>query len=209
MRYPSVFVVVLLALVAASALPAAAQEATPAAGAERAAFVPGPEECTVAPRSPEDLRGLIATPAASTPAVLPTPPAVPFGAPDGEPADPATVEALTALVRQEWACANADDFPRMLALYTDDLVRRFFPPEALEEFAAGGTPEAVPAVERTALFAVLDVELLGEGQAGAFVVVDTAGDPLPVEVNYYRFAETADGWLMDDFVCFDEAGGLC
>ena len=209
MRYPMIVVAALLALVAAGGQVAAAQEATPAVGTDRAAFVPGPEECTVAPRSSEDLTGLLATPAAGTPAAAPTPPAVPFGAPDGEPADAETAAELTALVRQEWACANANDFPRMLALYTDDLVRRYFPPEALEEFAAGGTPELVPAAEQTALFAVLDVELLGEGQAGAFVVVDTAGDPLPVEVNYYRFAETPDGWLMDDFVCFDEAGGLC
>jgi len=209
MRRVSVLVAVLLALVAAGVASAAAQESTPTAGADRAAFVPVPEECTVAPRSPEDLTGLLATPASGTPAAEPTPPAVPFGAPDGEPADAETAEELTALVRQEWACANADDFPRMLALYTDDLVRRFFPPEALEAFAAEGTPEPVPPAERTALFAVLDVELLGNGQAGAFVVVDTAGDPLPVEVNYYRFVETPDGWLMDDFVCFDEEGGLC
>lgn len=209
MRCPSLFAAVFLALVAAGAPSALAQEATPAVATDRAAFVPGPEECTVEPRSAEDLAALAATPDTGTPAAPGTPPAVPFGAPDGEPADPALAAELTALVRQEWACLNADDFPRTLALYTDDLVRRFFPPEALEGFGAARTPEALPAAEQTALFAVLDVELLGEGQAGAFVIVDTAGDPLPVEVNYYVFTEGADGWLMDDFVCFDEEGMLC
>jgi hypothetical protein len=108
-----------------------------------------------------------------------------------------------------------------LALYTDDLVRGLLAPEdlanvtgtsvnALGTVTAGtGTPAPVPATEQTTLWAVLDVELLGPGQAGAYVVVDTAGDPLPVEVNYYVLVETDAGWRISDFICFNAAGGLC
>ena len=194
---------------------ALAQEATPAAGRD----VPAPEECTVEPRSAESLTGVFATPAAGTPMAERTPPAVPFGAPDGEAADPATAEAVTAVVRQEWACVNANDFPRLLALYTDDLIRRVFSPEDIEAMTGAsvnalgtvtpGTPEPVPPAEQTALIAVLDVEVLGEGRAGAFVLVDAFGDPLPVEVNYYLLAEADGEWLIDDFICFDAVGQLC
>ncbi len=68
---------------------------------------------------------------------------------------------------------------------------------------------AAPAAERTALFAILDLERLPDGRVGAFVVVDTAGDPLPVEINYQIAAETAAGWRLDDFICFSEVGQLC
>jgi hypothetical protein len=75
--------------------------------------------------------------------------------------------------------------------------------------AGAGTPEAVPPAEQTALIAVLDVEVLAPGQVGAFVIVDTFGDPLPTEVNYYILVETDTGWLIDEFICFDAVGGLC
>jgi hypothetical protein len=59
------------------------------------------------------------------------------------------------------------------------------------------------------LIAILDVEVLAPGQVGAFVIVDTFGDPLPTEVNYYILVETDAGWLIDEFICFDAVGGLC
>jgi hypothetical protein len=186
---------------------AVAQDATPAVDPNLGRDVPGPEECTVEPRSAESLAALFATPAAATPAAEPTPLAVPFAAPDGEAADPATAAELIALVRQEWACLNANDWPRAFALFSDDLIRRFFLPEDVEAMNVPPT-EALPEQEQTAIFAVLDVEILPDGRAGAYVVVDTFGDPLPVEFNYYLFVETADGWLLDDFIWYDEVGQL-
>ena len=145
---------------------------------------------------------------------------VPFQAPDGEAVDPHTAQAVIAVIRQEWACLNANDTPRVLALYSDALLHRAFAPADLLRIAGGasldvfgqvveGTPTAIPPAEQTALIAVLDIERLDDGRVGAFVIVDTAADPLPTEINYYFLTETADGWLIDDFLCFDAEGQYC
>ena len=93
-----------------------------------------------------------------------------------------------------------------------DSLRRLLPPEELTNLMTPlpeGTPAVAPAAEQTALFAVLDIEILGEDRAGAFVVVDTFGDPLPVEVNYYVLEKQDGVWLMDDFLCYAEDGAFC
>jgi hypothetical protein len=185
----------------------AAQEATPA-GTDRAAFVPAPEECTVEPRSAESLATL-ATPSAATPAAMGEL-EIPFGAPDGEAADPETTAAVTALIRQTWACLNAGDYARFLALMTDAEAARSLPPELILETAAGAAPVAAgPLDEQTAVYAILDVERLPDGRVGAFVMVDTPFDPLPVEVNYQIAVETDDGWRLDQFICYSGEGSLC
>ncbi len=198
----------LVTVTAAGRAPTLAQEATPAVS-DAGRDVPDPAECTVAPRSPESLEGINATPVAG---VAPEPPTVPFGAPDGTQAGPEDAAAITAAIRMEWACLNDNDFPRTFALYTDDLLRRLMPPETLADLMAPpaeGTPATVPAAEQTALFAVLDIELLGDNRAGAFVIVDTFNDPLPVEINYYLLVKQDDTWLMDDFLCYSENGAFC
>ena len=203
--------ILIVAVAAVGRTPASAQEATPTAS-DAGRDVPSPAECIVTPRTPESLASIQATPIAGIPFEERTPPAVPFGAPDGTPAGPEDAAAITAAVRLEWACLNANDFPRTFALYTDDLLRRLLPPEELTNLMAPlpeGTPAAAPAAEQTALFAVLDIEILSEDRAGAFVVVDTFGDPLPVEVNYYVLERQDGAWLMDDFLCYDEDGAFC
>lgn len=187
--------------------------------------MPGPEECTVEPRTPESLLAL-ATPTAGD-AASPVPIGaglavrdVPFGAPDGEAVDAETAEVVIATVRHEWACLNANDNLRAFTFYTDGFIRRTFPPETIEEIASGatldvfggvtaGTPAAIPAEEQTALIAVMDIERIDDGRVGAFVVVDTFGDPIPVEFNYYVLEETDDGWKLDDYLCFDREGARC
>ena len=205
--------------------PAAAQYATPTAARD----IPQPAERTIAPRTSESLLAL-ATPSGAEASVMPATPgaaetvpphlAVPFQAPDGEAVDPQTAQAVIAVIRQEWACLNANDSHRILALYSDALISRAFAPEDLLRIAGGasldvfgqvveGTPTAIPPAEQTALIAVLDIERLDDGRVGAYVIVDTFGDPLPTEVNYYFLTETAGGWLIDDFLCFDADGQYC
>lgn len=210
-RAPLVFALALAFTGALVAAPLAAQEATPVTTGD-GRDIPDPAECTVAPRTPESLASINATPVTGGTPDERTPPAVPFGAPDGTPAGPEDAAAITAAVRTEWACLNANDFPRTFALYTDDLLRRLLPPEELADLMAPpaeGTPAALPVVEQTALFAVLAIELLGDNRAGAFVIVDTFGDPLPVEVNYYVLVEQDGVWLMDDFLCYAGDGTYC
>ena len=190
---------------------AAAQDATPPAGTPVAGEVLDPALCTTDPRPADELLAL-ATPAAApaTPAATPDAPEIPFGAFAGEPTDAETAAAYTAFVRQFWAC-NAAELPRLLALLTDETVRRDFPPGLLIELAqpTEGTPEAGEGPGPTTLFAILGIEVLPDGRVGGYSVVDTPFDPLVVEVNYLIAVETADGWRLDEFVCFDEAGGYC
>ena len=205
--------------------PAAAQEATPTADR----IVPQPEECTIEPISTEALFAL-ATPTVATPTEMQATPdaeetapprlQVPFQAPDGGAVDPATAQAVLAVIRQEWACLNANDTRRFLALLSDELIGRAFAPEDLQRIAEGasldvfgqlveGTPTAIPPAEQTALIAVLDIERLDDGRVGAYVIVDTFADPLPTEVNYYFLTETDAGWQLDDFLCFGAEGQYC
>lgn len=120
-----------LALLAALLLAggAAAQEATPVASPTAV----DPAACTVAPRSEEELRTLIpagfriavgaitdtpaagdgATPAADDATPAATPPA-------GEPADAATVAAVTDVVGQYAACLSAGNVPAIAAILTEN-----------------------------------------------------------------------------------------
>jgi hypothetical protein len=186
---------------------AAAQEASPAAETDRSAFVPAPEECVIEPLSAEAI-ALFATPAAVNPAASPEAPIVPFGAPDGDPADAETVAAVSAVNREAWACINGGDWPRFLAYWTTELVHQTFLPEDIA-FLTSQPVVAPPIDEQTALYATLDVEILPDGRVGLYEVVDTAGDPLPVEINYQIFVLTDHGWRLDGFTCFASDGSLC
>jgi hypothetical protein len=63
--------------------------------------------------------------------------------------------------------------------------------------------------EHAAIFAILGIQELADDRVGAYVVVDTPFDPLPVEVNYMIAIETPEGWRLDEFVCFDAMGEYC
>ncbi len=115
-------VTVVLTLMVLAPRDLAAQEATPPSDF----ITPDPIECTVEPRSSESIAALASTPEPGTPAVYP--PSIALATPglqvpEGEPADEATVEAVTATLREVTACANAGDLRRVVALYTDISIR--------------------------------------------------------------------------------------
>lgn len=201
---------VVFALSLLAALPVSAQDATPAAEPQ-AGEVLDPALCDVVPRSPESLLAL-ATPAADvSPAATPAPPEIPFGGFQGTPADSETAAAYTAFIREFWTCNGSQDVFQVLALVTDEELRQSFAPEDLLAIAQPeeGTPATGEVDTATTLFAVLGIEELPDGRVGGYSVVDTPFDPLLVEVNYMVAVETADGWRLDDFLCFDEAGDFC
>ena len=114
---PSLLIAFALALLLGG--PAPAVRGIPA---HQAIDTPAPEECRVGRRSLEALRRLAATP---TPAAAePTADPFAFEPPAGEPADPATVAAITATQREATACANAGDRIRVMSLYSEAFVRR-------------------------------------------------------------------------------------
>jgi hypothetical protein len=157
-------VVALVSLLVAGVPGAGAQEGTPAAGLD----VPPAAECTVEPRSADELRALFreaaATPVLDSPEASPTP-AV---APTGDPADEQTVAAISATWRQFIACINAGDQARMFALFSDDMVRR----QLFVDIAFGVTEDA--------LFAFL------------------AATPVPLPDPSVPVAPFADARVLDD-----------
>jgi copper transport protein len=126
---------------------------------------PGPEDCTVEPRTMEEIAALADVPAPREP-----PNATEQG---GESVDDATRSEVTAAARELVACANAGDIMRRLALYSDDRLRFAYPDgptRVLETIAANPLP--VSLAERVALTAVDDVRALDDGRVSARMLVD-------------------------------------
>jgi ketosteroid isomerase-like protein len=168
---------------------AAVQDGTPAASPATV----DPAECRVAPRPIEDFVAVMGTPGAVESQLLGTPVATPVLPSGGVPADPATVNAVTATVRELAACINANDLRRVSALWTDELVGRFF--GGLDErgvAALAATPTPLAADLRAPTVAVRDVRVLPDGR-----VVATVGDARFVFVKVggrYLFADSSKLW---------------
>ena len=177
---------------------AAAQEATPAAGPE----VLDPALCRVEPRPLAFFEQFLATPGARS-TRMPPPAATTPPLPPGEPAEPETVDGVTATVRELYACLNAGDELRAAALFTDAYFERLFsqfgrlPPEELAGFAA--PPRPAPERLWTRLVAVRDVRLLSDGRIGAVVVTDDpVGPPTEPEARFFVFVEADGRFLIDE-----------
>src|SRR4051812_32130925 len=119
---------------------AVAVAAPVAASAARKDAVP-PTPCTVQPRTEAEVAALVAAATATPGAAAGRDPDGwadrPADLPQGEPADPETVAAVTAAAREFAGCLNATDFPRWLALMTDRLL-----PEAVGSFGMAALFEA-------------------------------------------------------------------
>ncbi len=126
---------------------------------------PGPEACTVAPRTLDEIAELAKS------RVPQQPPNATEA--DGSPADPETVAGITSSVEQMVACSNAGDILRRLAVYSDDRIRYAYPDgptSALEAMAADPLP--VQPLERVAITDIENVTTLPDGRVSARIVVD-------------------------------------
>jgi hypothetical protein len=180
--------------------------ATPGEGESRA--VP-PEECQIEPRPGDEvfaLLGLAEGAGEATPAADRTPvPAPPWVA-----ADPETMTAATAAIREWLACINADDNFRIAALMTDEALVRFFggglaADEAIEGARANlaGTPEPRTEEEHVRLVAVSDVSRLDDGRVAALVLFnEPVLPPAGLETLLVIFEQADDRLLIDDLVQF-------
>ncbi|MGH2617676.1 MAG: c-type cytochrome, partial [Thermomicrobiales bacterium] len=162
---------------------------------------PGPEDCTVMPRTLDEIAALAQGPPADDP-----PNATERG---GAPADDATQAEIEATARELVACANAGDILRRLALYTDDRLRYAYPEgpnRALEMIAE--TPRPVSLVERVALIGVENVRQLEDGRVSARMSVenpaahshDPSGAVIAAEPEVARliFVQEDGRWRVDE-----------
>jgi len=179
-----------------------------------------PAECRADPRPVASLLALATPSPGATPTTdaTPTPPPLPASPipPDpatGQPADEATVAAVTTTVRHLAACTNARDVLRRLAFYTDANLRPTFartPPGFAERAALPAQP-ALPQ-DWVAIVAIEDVRLHPDGRVTARVVASTPGThshgPAPAApstaprastdmINTFTFAKIGDRWLVD------------
>lgn len=194
---------VLAATTVMAAMPAVAQDASPAAGASGAA-------CTVEPRDVDELVGFFFDPE-GTPLATPAATTVDSEAelPPGEPVDPAVEEAVNATVTQLIACVQAGQYARAFALMTDDMARQSGPdlsspdedtPEevrALLEGQLAGTPVVdEPGMEQGAAMDIgrgRDIRVLEGGRVGGVWSVE--GDAVFIVLE-----QQDDRWLLDEVV---------
>jgi hypothetical protein len=196
---PLVAVVVGLALVAGPGRVAAAQ--SPAASPV------GPVACSVAPRPVDQLVALWFA-ASGTPIATP-PPASPVAAeahlPQGAPADPATVAAVSRTLAEIDDCFAANQFARAFALMSDRLVQQFGPdltdpnentPEKAQAVLAAQLatpPTGSPVMSEPSISAPRAVRMLPDGRVGG--LVSTAS-----ETAFAIFVQQNGQWLLDDLV---------
>ena len=124
--------------------------------------------------------------------------------PAGEPADEATVAAVTATLHEALACLNANDSLRFLALFTDEMIHVFvaldpLPPEAVPMLAA--SPVASPPEQRLGYLAVHDVVVLPDGRVASLGdTYDPTQEPFGMGTDFAIFAKVGDQWLIDTLI---------
>lgn len=189
-------IVLMLALLSRPVTRGNAQEATPPPD------VPAPEECTVPPRSLEDLQALAATPVAA--AAVASPAATPGAV------DPATEAAVRAAIRELIACSNAGDFWRVLAVYSDRYVRDYvaqlveaitgqpgqITAEIYNQFAR---TRPLPPAARIVILSFGQPEYLPDGRIAVVVIGDDPLDREPAGPTRFILVKQGDRWLIDGF----------
>jgi hypothetical protein len=187
---------IVVQLILAASVAARAQEATPAA----LPVTPGPDECVVAPRP----AGEIADFASVTPPIFPerdpdNPPL--FQSPPTRPLAEGVPDGIVATAREWVACLNAEDWPRILALFTDELL-------ATGLFTPGESAGPRSADQQTALLAVLEPRVFEDGRVGVILVLGDQQVPRSPYAVFVVFREIDGRWLIDDIpvATFPEQG---
>lgn len=168
-----------------------ARQATPAA-------TPGPATCDVAPRSAAELVALLGPSPNGEQALEPQ------RLPPGSPADAATTEAITAVVRELEACFNAGDMLRVYALFSDDQFRQMpNTEEIVAELTAldTTTPTPAPTGRGQVLTGPWHVEVLDDGRALAavsFGFEDEVDYPSSTKALLFDFQDGR--WLIQEML---------
>jgi hypothetical protein len=176
----------------AQSMTASAQQPTPGS-----ATIPNPSECTVQPRTADELRALFQAVAAATPTSSPAASPAAYVPPQGgKPADEATIAAVTATMREIIACVNAGNIPAAFALQTDNKLRGDFVEDIAQginandfvQFVTAASP--VPASSWMPVPTLSDVRVFPDGSVGAYVTGDEG-------LGYAIFVKQGDHWFLD------------
>jgi len=197
-RLVSTFVLAVVFAIGGVSLPAAAQDATPAAilWATTPPGPPDPSLCHAATVQKDRYLALRSTPIAVPPAPYDL-----FSTPVGQigtPADQTTIDAVTATIMEFGACVNAGQWINNANLYTDAGFAEDHAgiDDGFLDFIGSGTQPA-SLDETYYIFAVSSVRILEDGRVGAVIQF---GQNAMYGADYLIFAKTGDRYLIDYWV---------
>jgi hypothetical protein len=186
-------VVLLAGFVAAGAGATAFAQATP----PKAALVaPDPSLCDVEPRPAADLERIAAAPiAAGAPTEAGESGAGTPALPEGTPADVDIAAAAAAVVEELFACFNANDYPRSLALYTDEALAMQLAGVTEKEIAFLTEPRTPAAKQDWSTVAVREAVVLDDGRVGLLVESTTIAG---ASTDFVILVEEDGRYLIDE-----------
>jgi hypothetical protein len=149
--------------------------------------------CDVPPRSFEEVADLAEWAPESEPAV--------GAAPEGEPVDAETAEAITATLEEMATCLTAGQMLRFYALHSDDWLRRF---AGQVEGITTLTTSTVPLDDgdRAVYLGPWRVQRLPDGRVMAATLLRVGVElrPDPGRVRVLVFVERGGRWLVDETI---------
>ena len=121
--------------------------------------------------------------------------------PIGEPADPATTEAITAVLRRMGACLTGGEMLRFYALHTDEWIRQTL--GRIEGFAT--LTISIPSLDdghRALYLGPWHVQMLEDGRILAAVLLRVGDElrPDPNRVRVLLFIHRDGQWLVDETI---------
>jgi hypothetical protein len=149
--------------------------------------------CDVTPRSTIEVLRLTETDSGQTAAIL--------ALPTGDPADPATTAAITAVIHEMAACLTAGDMLRFYALHSDDWLQRTL---GVVDGMAIQTI-SIPTLDdgnRALYLGPWHVQILSDGRvmAAVLLVVDDDLRPDPDRTTVLIFTHRDEQWLVDETI---------
>lgn len=166
--------------------------------------VPPATSCTVVPRTADELLALFSTATPADPAAMEMTATITLG----ERADDVSAQHVTSTIHQAFACLNAGDYGRFLALMTDQMVVTNFPwvAEMLADDASAAdvmTPHPPEAAFQQSILGIGSIARLADGRYSAVVVgIDPSGSDAPFAL-YLILVEQNGTWLIDEAIEFD------
>jgi hypothetical protein len=158
-------------------------------------ITPDPSECTVEPRTVEEVEALVPDqPDYSSNPDIPTrePTATPPLDLRHSPADEETAREIEAAYREWVACLNAGDALRYAALLSDDLLRT-----GSFDLTSFETP--IPEEDRLTILDISYLREFDDGRAGGVLVIAPNSFPAAISPQFFIFTKEGDHWLLDGF----------